>query len=451
MNTKIYDLVGVGFGPSNLALAICLNEVNAALNVRFVEAQHVVAWQHEMLLDGSDIQNNPIRDLVTLRNPLSRYSFINYLKETGRLLDYLNLGMEYPLRKEYARYVQWASKDFDDLVSYNTRVVSVGLKSVQGENVWKVRCDDGNFMFARTLVIGTGRSPNIPGKLKPLLGPSVFHLTQYLSRVAALPATCQRVGVLGASQSAVELLLDLMNRFPDKEIYSIQRGFGFRLKDTSPFSDHVYFPDFIDYFYNLAPEGKTNLGRQLRGTNYSSADADVIHQLYVKIYEEKLDGRHRFKLLNNTAIEQAHLLADSSAVALDLHEVNTGLRSKVELDALVLATGFLDLSPPPSGEPYPPLLAPIAEQLPLDSNGVLTVARDYRVKLDQANAPRLYLNGLCESSHGLGDAGSFSLVSLRAQTLVNSLLGSSSDTSGQGQGSPSLTGGVSELETVQLV
>jgi L-ornithine N5-monooxygenase len=31
------------------------------------------------------------------------------------------------------------------------------------------------------------------------------------------------------------------------------------------------------------------------------------------------------------------------------------------------------------------------------------------------------LNGLCESSHGMGDAGSFSLLALRSKTIAQSL------------------------------
>jgi L-ornithine N5-oxygenase len=49
----------------------------------------------------------------------------------------------------------------------------------------------------------------------------------------------------------------------------------------------------------------------------------------------------------------------------------------------------------------------------------LLVERDYQVRT-QAGLP-LFLNGLCESSHGLGDAGSFSLLSLRASEILQSL------------------------------
>jgi lysine/ornithine N-monooxygenase len=35
--------------------------------------------------------------------------------------------------------------------------------------------------------------------------------------------------------------------------------------------------------------------------------------------------------------------------------------------------------------------------------------------------PPIYLNGLCESTHGFGDAGSFSLLALRSSTIARSV------------------------------
>jgi lysine/ornithine N-monooxygenase len=90
MRKEVFDVIGVGFGPANLALAIAFEELAPGLSVRFLEACSDPVWQGEMLLDGANIQNNPIRDLVTLRNPRSRYTFINYLFEEGRLLQHPN-------------------------------------------------------------------------------------------------------------------------------------------------------------------------------------------------------------------------------------------------------------------------------------------------------------------------------------------------------------------------
>ena len=107
--TRCHDVLGIGFGPANLALAIALEEEGYDLDVHFLESRPGPSWQSAMMLDGSDIQNHPVRDLVSLRNPRSRYSFINYLFENGRLLAHLNLPVEFPLRKEYAQYVSWVA------------------------------------------------------------------------------------------------------------------------------------------------------------------------------------------------------------------------------------------------------------------------------------------------------------------------------------------------------
>lgn len=421
MSKSVVDVIGIGFGPSNLALAICLQELGSGLGAKFFDAQSKPEWQREMLLSGSDIQNNPVRDLVTPRNPKSHFSFINYLKETGRLFEYLNLPSKYPLRREYAAYVEWVGSHFASAVASGVRTEGLRVSAYRGQPIWMIENSDGSTFSGRALVVGTGRTPNVPTAFQAILGERVFHLTEYGSRIAKVPATTKRIGIIGASQSAVEITLDLLGRFSDAEIYSIQRGFGFRLKDTSPFSDRVYFPEFVDYFYGLSPEGKANISKQLRATNYSSADADVIDALYVRVHEERLAGRDRFRLLNNTSVLSTTGKANGR-VRLELKEVNTGELSRVDLDVVVLATGFLDLSEGATGEALPKLLAPFRDSLKTDVHGVLHVERDYLVRGTNPQIPPLYLNGLCESSHGLGDAGSFSLLSLRSETIARSLM-----------------------------
>jgi len=419
MSTTVFDIVGIGFGPSNLALAIGLQESASALTYRFLDAKQTPDWQDEMLLSGSDIQNNPLRDLVTPRNPRSRYGFVNYLKETGRLFDYLNLPLTYPLRREYAEYIKWVASHFLGDVESSAFVQRVEPLLFQGEQVWKITYNEQRVIYGRSLVLGTGRTANIPAVFDGLLGPRVFHLNHYLEHINRLPSSVQRIGVVGASQSAVEIVLDLTARFPDKEIYSLHRSFSFRLKDTSPFSDKVYFPEFIDYYFGLAPDAKSRLDKQLRGTNYSSADEDVINALYVRIHEEKLQGKQRIRILNNIAVEQAQIAA-SGQVQLALKEVNQLTHSTLTLDALVLATGFKDIAAKENGELYPPLLAPHHQRFRVDAQGALVVNRDYSLTpLD--DLPAVFLNGLCESSHGLGDAGSFSLISLRVEHILSAL------------------------------
>jgi len=413
-NSLEVDVLGIGFGPSNIALMIAFEELDSSDRVHFIEGRSEAHWHPDMLLQGSDIQNNPLRDLVTPRNPRSVYSFTNYLKSEGRLFDYLNLGLHYPFRKDYARYVAWAANFFKANVDYGVSAMSVAID--ESTHRWRVSTNAGSYL-ARALVLGTGRSRNIPSVFVTSLGPRVFHLCDYISRINHLAPALRRVGVLGASQSAVEILNDLMARFPNADIHAIHRSFAMRQKDTSPFSDHVYFPEFVDYYFSVDDRAKRALRDQLRGTNYSSADIDVLHRLYTTIYEERLDGRQRVFIHNNSDI--AAVCADGDDVKLELRERFRHTMTTLELDALILATGFKDLGASEGCELYPQLLDSVASTLARRADGALDVQRDYSVA--STSGVPLYLNGLCESSHGLGDAGSFSLISLRAVDILNSL------------------------------
>jgi len=418
--TGKYDIVGVGFGPSNIALAVALEEKYPDSSYIFLEKKSKVDWQPNMLLSGSDIQNNPLRDLVTPRNPKSHYGFVNYLKEQGRLFDFLNLPLHYPLRSEYAEYVRWVASHFSDKVVLNSEVETVHHDRKIPGYPWLVTSKNGEVYYAKTIVWGTGRAPNIPDIYQPHLGSSVFHLNDFESNITVDEDKTETIAVLGASQSAVEIMLDLANRYPNKKVVNIQRGFGFRLKDTSPFSDHVYFPEFVSYYHSLTSEKRKNLDRQLRGTNYSSADADVINALYVKIYEEKLHGKKRISILNNTEVRSIEKAVDGKIIV-GLHEVNTEETSTLAVDKFVLATGFKDIASGEKGEKYPGKLHDVYHLLNKDIDGVVVVERNYEVKfVSQANSD-FYLNGLCESSHGLGDAGSFSLLSIRSAVIADAI------------------------------
>lgn len=419
----VYDVLGVGFGPANIALAIALDECHQPLKVRFIEAQGQPGWQDGMLLDGSNIQNHPARDLVTPRNPRSRYSFINYLFEQGRLLEHLNLGLEFPLRKEYAQYIRWVAEHFSYCVDRNKRVESVRLVQVSRERLgFLVKSADQREYRARALVLASGRTPYVPKPFTSLKSPRVVHLTNYLPCMRAMTSQSAptSIAVIGGSQSAVEIILDLASRFPGVRIVNYVRSFGLRLKDTSPFSEEAFLPAFTDYYYAASSASKQQLQDYVRYTNYSSVDSDVLNQLYRLIYEQRLDGCQRIFVKGNRRVTDA---ADEvTSVALEVEEVHTGARESVRFDLVVLATGFRDIGSGEQQERCPPLLKDVAHYFEVDAHGALKVNKDYSLlPVDEARGPLLYLNGLCESSHGIGDAGSFSLLSLRAASIAESL------------------------------
>ena len=71
-----------GSGPFNLGLA-CLTEPIDELDGLFLEAKPDFDWHSGMLLEGAHLQTPFMSDLVTLADPTSPYSFLNYLKEIG--------------------------------------------------------------------------------------------------------------------------------------------------------------------------------------------------------------------------------------------------------------------------------------------------------------------------------------------------------------------------------
>src|SRR3954452_16441388 len=100
---KAHDVVGIGFGPSNLSLATALDEVGRAsgggpIDAVFFEKQAALGWHRNMLLPGAKMQISFLKDLVTFRTPNSPYSFVSYLHSEGRLAAFANRKEFFPSR-----------------------------------------------------------------------------------------------------------------------------------------------------------------------------------------------------------------------------------------------------------------------------------------------------------------------------------------------------------------
>ena len=91
MAARTVELLAIGAGPSNLALAVALEELPGPLARRslLVEKEDAVAWQRGMLMPWALSQVSFLKDLVLFRNPRSRFTFLNYLHSVGRLIDFV--------------------------------------------------------------------------------------------------------------------------------------------------------------------------------------------------------------------------------------------------------------------------------------------------------------------------------------------------------------------------
>ena len=106
MKSDAYDFIAIGLGPFNLSLA-CLAEPIESLNGLFLERAEEFNWHPGMLIDNTTLQNPFLADLVSLADPQSRFSFLNYCKQEGKIYSYYIRENFYLSRAEYNRYCKW--------------------------------------------------------------------------------------------------------------------------------------------------------------------------------------------------------------------------------------------------------------------------------------------------------------------------------------------------------
>ncbi|WP_046754906.1 SidA/IucD/PvdA family monooxygenase [Kordia jejudonensis] len=418
---KIYDAIGVGFGPANIAVACAMEEMEFSKNVLFLEARSASIWQEYMLFEDSDIQNHPLRDLVTPRNPRSKYSFTNFLFEHDRLFDHLNVGMYFPYRIEYTQYINWVASHFNHITQYDTKVTQISVVNYADEKIYNIEDESGKVYYAKRIIVAPGRTPNIPKEFKNLHTDRVVFLSSYLEKITKLSKaqTLKKVAVVGGSQSAIEIMLHLSANFPDTEVIGFHRAFGFKQKDVNPFTGEVYYPEFVDFFHKSNDEVKKRLLGDLYLTNYSASDLDVLETLYKKIYLQKIQNKQKIFIRRSSDIQSVE--AHNAALKISYTQLEKENMQEENFDLVVLATGFKNTGIAENEEALHPLLQNVSSLIEVDTNNLIKVNYNYSLNLTGTQKNTFFLNGLCESSHGMGDAGSFSLLALRSQKIVESI------------------------------
>jgi L-ornithine N5-oxygenase len=252
--TEVHDLICVGFGPASLAIAVALHDAveagklprantSASPKVLFLEKQPRFAWHAGMLLPGAKMQISFVKDMATLRDPTSKFTFLNYLHQNGRLVEFTNLGTFLPARVEYEDYLRWCASSFDDVVQYGSEVISVSPEQTASESVSKFTVTSRNVHSgivvtheAKNVLFAIGGQPSIP-KCLPYNHPRVIHSSQYAHLVPKL--LCQReapyrVAVIGAGQSAAEIFNNIQTLYPNSHTALVMRSEFLKPSDDSP-------------------------------------------------------------------------------------------------------------------------------------------------------------------------------------------------------------------------
>ncbi|WP_328796087.1 lysine N(6)-hydroxylase/L-ornithine N(5)-oxygenase family protein [Halosaccharopolyspora lacisalsi] len=420
----VHDLVGIGFGPSNLALAVAIEEHNRRSNRRnrldalFFEQQPSFGWHRGMLIEGTTMQVSFLKDLVTTRDPASDFSFLSYLHDRGRLTDFINHKTMFPTRVEYHDYLEWAAGRLDHFAHYDSEVVEVRPVLVDGridyfDVVVRQGDDPGRLSVyrARDIVIATGLRANVPSGAE--LGDRVWHNLDLLHRVEELDGTDPgRITVVGAGQSAAEVTEYLHRRFPRTEVCSVFARYGHTPADDSPFANRIFDPQAVDDFYSSPAEVKRMLMEYHGNTNYSVVDLELIEELYARVYQEKVRGRQRLRILNASRLAAVESRPDGARVTAEF--LPTGERVALDSDLLIYATGCLPDDPLR-------LLGAAGQHCLSDEDGRLRVTRDYRVHTTDELRGGIYLQGATEHTHGI-TSSLLSNGAVRAGEIRDSIL-----------------------------
>ncbi|MET0897105.1 MAG: SidA/IucD/PvdA family monooxygenase [Mycobacterium sp.] len=409
----VLDVVGVGFGPSNLALAIAIMEHNAdpevtrPITAEFVELQDEFGWHTGMLIPGATMQISFLKDLVTQRNPKSDFTFLNYLTERGRLTEFINYKTFFPTRLEFHDYLTWAAEKVEATVHYGSTVSSVS----EADGIFDVEVTgtDARRLRGRNVVIAGGLNAQLPPGVTA--SARQVHNHGFLHDLERLPSRLHnRFVVVGAGQSAAEVAAYLHDLSPSVEVHGVFAKYGYSPADDSPFANRVFDPDAVDEFYGADPGIRRQLIDYHRSTNYSAVDLPLIEDLYAREYAERVAGDRRLFLRGASSVNKTE--EDDDGVRVHILHHPTGEIDEIDCDAVIYATGFQPAS-------LRGILGELYNNVVM-VDGQPAVARDYRLATEPPTAGGLYIQGNTEHTHGL-TSSLLSNIAVRSSEILESI------------------------------
>ena len=436
---NIEDMICVGFGPAALGTAVALHDRQTSLEqtttqprVRFLEKQDAFFWHAGMLLPGAKMQISFVKDLATLRDPRSHFTFLSYLHQHQRLVSFTNLSTFLPSRIEFEDYMRWAAGHFAHQVEYLQAVEVVRpirLSSKQKFDCLEVVSKDTttghlSTRITKKIVIATGGQACKPAVFAKD-DARILHTSEYQTRIGhVLPDTAKpySIAVVGSGQSAAEVFNDLHTKYPNATTRLIMRDTAMRPSDDSPFVNEVFNPEAVDSFYRLPKVNRIEGISKNKSTNYSVVRLELLEHIYENMYMQRIrepdESKWQHQILPSREVTE---------VASTRHELDLTVRGlnvtaskddeKLSFDAVILATGY-------QRDAYLGMLQD-CQQIKDASDESWSVNRDYSLKLDRSLVQAdvgIWLQGCNEATHGLADS-LLSIIATRSGELVQSMFG----------------------------
>ncbi|MGW0596553.1 lysine N(6)-hydroxylase/L-ornithine N(5)-oxygenase family protein [Streptomyces sp. NPDC002776] len=420
------DLVGIGIGPFNLSLAALAHPL-AELDAVFYEQRPAFTWHPGLLIEGATIQVPFLADLVTLVDPASPWTFLNYLKSRDRLFPFYFAERFHIQRAEYDAYCRWVSQNLPalhfghqvDAVRFNPErdVFEVDFTQLDADG----EAEALGRTYTRNIVLGIGTEPYVPDPLKPLVdapGVPVHHAADYLDHRAELLAA-EHITVVGSGQSGAEIFLDLLRARPAgrERLHWIGRSAAFAPMEYSKLGLEHFTPDYTRYFHALGEPARDRLLTS-QWQLHRGIDAGTLAAIHDELYRRTLDGGWPDTVLTpGVRVRTAGRIA-TTKIELHLEHTEQHTRDRLTTDAVVLATGYRE-------RPLDRILAGLDPYLRRDSRERPRVDQQFRLVLDPSvtgSGCNIYVQNAERHTHGVGtpDLG---LAAWRSATVLNSLTG----------------------------
>lgn len=400
--TKVFDLIGIGIGPFNLGLAALCDEL-PGLDCLFIEKQPEFNWHPGMMIPGTRLQVPFYADLVTLTNPRSRFTYLNYLHEQQQMITFGVHEQQFITRKEFNNYCRWVCSLLPNLHFSETC-----LEIEPGLHGYKVITDRGTY-YAAHIVVGAGSVPYIPACVKELHPHRLIHTSDYLfhkKHITQLPS----VTIVGSGQSAAEVFYDLLS---DRENFTAGLSWftsseRFFPMDYSKFSLELSSPSYVDYFYSLPPTVRLPLLKNQKML-YKGINFNLIDEIYDKLYLQRIED-----ITSPVHISANCLLKDISCktneIVCDFEQTQKQQVFQHCTDTLILATGYQTV--------VPDFLTPLKKQLRLTLDGKnYNANRNYSI--DDNNS--VFIQNAEWRTHGFNTAD-LGLGPYRNATILNGIL-----------------------------
>lgn len=433
---RVYDLIGIGIGPFNLGLAALL-EAAPEIDALFLDRKPKFQWHAGMLLDGTTLQVPFLADLVTMADPAHRLSFLNYLKEQGRLYHFYFLEKFQIPRQEYNHYCQWAADKLESC-RFGEEVTAVrrlsasrcdgeagaGREGAGGRGAQyavEVTGGDGGtrVYYTRDLTLGVGSVPHAAERFKGLPSQDVFHSAQFMERLERC-REAKSVTVIGSGQSAAEVFLHLLGEQPERgyKLDWFTRSPGFFPMEYSKLGLEHFSPDYTRYFYGLRQEQKDDV-RSRQHLLYKGISAVTIAAIYDRLYDMSVGGaKPPVRLLAHTEVRSIVPVSGSASGSggyrLDCCHREQETTFEHISEVVVLATGY--------AHPVPECLNPLRELITWDEQGRYEVGKDYRIKLRESVEGRIFVQNGELHTHGVG-APDLGLGAFRNSVIINAVAG----------------------------